>query len=648
MFKIKNCKFIGLPGIQDLEIDFSTITTLTGPNGTGKSTVLKILDLAFRILEEREVCNNLPQHDPWHLFASASLEFESDASLETSLLGDIKTLTIFIECDNSSYYISHISTHQKCLSITKPALSVDIEKWKLLVAQAQTQMAEYEKNLRSIPANSQPYIQLQQQQKNGRHIVTKNEKENSDLIDNNNNINLKFSEEENETDLTIHRSKFIEFLKELNTPTIKHITTQQLMEQDITPLIDNLITLKKGNKSDSKSFKIKEERINELLQSEIDVSETKEGEKKLLIHGHPYEKSSAGTYLTLSFFALTESEDANKIVLWDEPENGLHPTRRIQLLDLMHRDGRQFIVATHATEFAPVLQANSKVYRCVSDYDEDTSRLRFSVVSVATRRDAFETLEALGIHPARTLFTANVVIWVEGPTELLFYRHWLNLRLENDGYQEGLHYSFMQYGGSLINYLEVADTGAFTSTIDLLSHCRHPIVLVDSDIQEKPLLEQKNILKPGAQRILNEIEKLNKERTNAAIFQATQGREIENYLPRDSIWHAIEKLWVDFSKIKNDLPLNELELGQYCKYPEAIEKFFANENIVDVHGLPKGRSLWGSGNKVAMMAAALTMPDFEEHKLQFNCSMGLSEIEKFIRSKHSVEYPIGLIKKHSD
>lgn len=642
MFKLKNCEFIGLPGISNLKFDISRITTFTGPNGTGKSTVLKVIDLALRILEEREVCNKLPQHDPWHLFHSATLKFESEEIIKTDFLGDVKILTIQITSYESNYYISSIASHERKLSIARPTPRFEIQNWEGLVAKAKLQLVQLEQELQSTPGHAQN--QIQHQQNPARTAAIESEKINSQLIEENINLFVESEIDDMETSYEPDRSSFIDFLNEINLPTVRHITTQQLIEQNIQILIDRLILLKKGNKKSSKEFYIIEERLNKILQAEIDISETGDGKKTLLIHGIPHEKASTGTYLTLSFFSLTESEDPNKIVLWDEPENGLHPTRRIQLLELMRLDERQFIIATHATEFTPVLQKDSEVYRCVNNYDEEVSKFKFSVASVANRRDAFLTLEALGIHPARTLFTANVVIWIEGPTELIFYRHWLTRRLERDGFQEGLHYSFMQYGGSLINYLEVADDKQFISTIDLLSHCRNPIVLVDSDIEKKPLNESEEVLKPGARRIEDEIKKLNISREGAAIFQATQGREIENYLPKSAVLHAIETLWKEYSSIKNGLSLDKIDLGRYRKYPEAIAEFFTNENIIDAEKLPKGRSIWGATNKVGMMRAALSMPDFDEPQLQHNCSRELDEIEKFIRAKHNVEYSNGLKK----
>ena len=636
MFKLTKANFKGLQGIEDLNLDFSEITTLTGPNGTGKSTVLGVLDLALRIVGEKEICALLPDYEPWYLFDSAELTFVSDELIKMKFLGEAQEIVVRIEIQDLSYHIESVSSNKRTYNINKPVLKSELDEWDKGVAEALASLSEMERILSAAAEFRRE--EVKQQLTSSRVNAIENLNFCRKKLEDSQTILVDLIEDGAQTGATYSRADFNEFLKDLDLPSVRLITTGHLMEQDIPALIDRLVSLKIGNTLQERIFKDREKRLNELLRSQTHfyINNTK---NTLLINGVPYDKASTGTYLTLAFFAITNSEDPNKIILWDEPENGLHPTRRTQLLELMGRDPRQFVLATHATEFAPVLQSDCKVYRCVSDYDEENSHFQFSVVEVACRREAFKTLEALGISPARTLFTANVVIWVEGPTDLLFYRHWLAKRLEPKGYQEGLHYTFMQYGGSLINYLEVADNMEVESTIDLLSHCRHPIILVDSDLEEVPVGKRvEDLLKTGAKRISQEITKLNDGRSDAAMFLATRGREIENYLPAEAIFYAVEKLWADFSNLKKSLDLSQFQLDPFEKYFDSLGKFFIANKVVDKDNKPKGRSIWGADNKVAMMAAALAMPDFDDNKLLLNCRSDLQKIEDFICQKHAVGY----------
>lgn len=57
----------------------------------------------------------------------------------------------------------------------------------------------------------------------------------------------------------------------------------------------------------------------------------------------------------------------------------------------------------------------------------------------------------------------------------------------------------MQYGSALIAYLSVVDAAHVESTFDLLSLCRNPTIIVDSDLRGDPMgRAPEQWLKPGA------------------------------------------------------------------------------------------------------------------------------------------------------
>jgi hypothetical protein len=438
-----------------------------------------------------------------------------------------------------------------------------------------------------------------------------------------------------ETPIGLKRDEVDAFFGGFELPILQYVDARQLHEKAIPALITKLLKEKKGRKQSHSLYAEAMARLSHLLQADVDVSEV-DGKEELHINGVPCQRASSGTQISLSFFGLTRLGEPGRIIVWDEPENGLHPTRRVRLLDLMFSDGRQFVLATHAAEFAPVFSDNGKVFRCASTYDVDSTEVKLSVGLVADRRGAFEALEAIGVHPARTLFTANVVIWVEGPTELLFFRHWLTPRMRKRNLVEGFHYTFMQYGGALISYLSIADKAQLESTFDLLSMCRHPIVVVDSDLRSEPKDDLPgNFLKKGAAYLLGEIDKLNAERPCAALFLWTAGREIENYWPESAIWHAIESLWKGYKNHRESLQRKPLVVGSYDSYYRALEDHFVELNVVDSNGddltgVPKGRSIWGAANKVEMMRSALTMQGLTEADLKLDCANRLAEIERFV------------------
>jgi len=635
---LTRCRFEGLRGFDELDLtDLNQLTTLTGPNGAGKSTVLRVLNLAFLILNKKTVSDKLPEHDPWDRFTVANLQFarSNPAPLNhvfAEYLGqDFNEIFIQISCDETSFVISEIRCQQHCLSFVIPQVkNSDIQSQKATVNSIVTQQADAQRRLSTVQVNTPLSQQIRAEQVQLSTNLEQQQDELSRLH------KLTFQRTGSDAPVEANRNDVDSFLNLISFPIVTYVDARRLHEEAIPKLISELMTQKKGRRSSMDQFAQATAQLGHLLQAEVDLSDI-DGKEEMHINGVPYQRASAGTQITLSFFGLTQLGEPGCIILWDEPENGLHPTRRVRLLDLMFEDGRQFILATHAAEFAPVFSTKGKVFRCISEYDDAATIVKLSVKHIADRRDAFLALEALGVHPARTLFTANVVIWVEGPTELLFYRHWLTPLLRDRGFFEGFHYTFMQYGGALISYLSIADEAQFESTFDLLSLCRHPVVIVDSDFRVDPgNTPPPELLKKGAARLFREIEKLREHRPNAAMFDWTAGREVENYLPESAIWHAVASLWSGYTDYAEKLKSKRLVIGQYDSYHESLNEHFKELEVVDIDPKDntkkhaKGRSIWGQPNKVEMMRSALTTEGFTIENLCWNGAARLRNIENFV------------------
>jgi predicted ATP-dependent endonuclease of OLD family len=639
MLRLIRCQFEGLRGFEELELsDLNAVTVFVGPNGAGKSTILRVLALSFSILNKGTLCDLMEKHDAWERFKIGRLYFEPTEFMPLKQyaeyfggpLNEITKVEVEIAIEDGKFSVRRLRCNEHEIRFAiQQSTRADILQKRIAIKALENKRADLEKK-RTPQLNHQ---QIQQLIAQASAVEAELDRGNREL-DGLNAVTVKVTSAEDVG--LLNRDHVDEFLSDLNFPLVRHVDTHYLQEDAIPKLISELLKDKKGKKASHAKYLESIGRLSRLLQAEVDVFEV-ENKADLHINGTSYERASSGTKISLSFFGLTNLGDPRCIILWDEPENGLHPTRRSRLLELMFGDGRQFVLATHAAEFAPVFSDQGKVFRSSSYYSEEGTDVRLSVQHVADRRGAFASLEALGVHPAKTLFTANVVIWVEGPTELLFYRHWLMPRMLRRGLYEGFHYAFMQYGGSLISYLSVADEGQLGSTFDLLSMCRHPIVIVDSDLRadtshQSPM----DFLKRGAVRLLNEIEKLNAQRPGGAKFLWTAGREIENYLPESAIWHAIASLWKGYEGHKESLQSRPLVIGKYDSYSEALKNHFIEAGVVDnketdqATALAKGRSIWGSENKVEMMRSALTMRGLTEADLKYDFDDVLSEIENFV------------------
>ncbi|RUL66013.1 hypothetical protein EKH79_04775 [Dyella dinghuensis] len=633
MLRLSSCNFEGLKGFEKLELtDLKRVTTLIGPNGSGKSTTLRAIRLAFEILKKRTCCDELPDHEDWYRFSKATLSFTYDEPAFGKLVTDIFSgeegpITVVITCDEKTSLIESLTVRGVSMSSPQSIpTKTNLSKVESEISQIED---EIKKNQASIQQNQQAQHMISQVQAWRANATTlqSNLESAKSRFNEFNKLEFEFSDLRPSRELTREQADLL--LGEIGFPMFRYIGTDANHNDRIQGLVDHLFVQKSSQRKEFDKYLDAIEKLKHVLQAQVDVYQ-RHGKNFLTVNDIEYRKASAGTLVALSFYGVTRLDESNCVVLWDEPENGLHPTRRHRLLELMFEDSRQFIVASHAPEFAPVFNNDGRVFRCTSAFDD--ANVKLYAERIANRRDAFDALEILGVHPARTLFTANVVIWVEGPTELLFYRHWLTPRLSSHNLHEGFHYTYMQYGGALINYLSVADHDQFESTFDLLSVCRHPIVLVDWDRDSGPgATPIRELLKTGAQKMHDGIASMNKDRAEAGCFLITQGREVENYLPNASIKHAMISVWKSSKDHHQKLGSTDFDVGQYESFDEVLDEYLVSQSITSADGKSLGKSLWT--NKVAIMQSALEFPGLKEEDLRWKCVEHLREIEQFVLKK---------------
>ncbi len=216
--------------------------------------------------------------------------------------------------------------------------------------------------------------------------------------------------------------------------------------------------------------------------------------------------------------------DGNRIFLIEEPELGVHPTLQRVFARFVNKERQQgqVIFSTHSSVFLNERNLDAVV--------------RVSLVggrSVANEcsgyTDARTVLDDLG-QRASDVLQANVCVWVEGPTDRLLVRHWLDLH--QPSLKEGVDYQFVLYGGALVSYLAFGE-GESDDLMNALRLSRNAVVIVDRDraTQAEPL-------KARAERVLREVAEA------GGIGWCTSGREIENYIPLECINGTLKALGV--------------------------------------------------------------------------------------------------------
>jgi len=125
---------------------------------------------------------------------------------------------------------------------------------------------------------------------------------------------------------------------------------------------------------------------------------------------------------------------------------------------------------------------------------------------------------------ASDLLQSNSIVWVEGPSDRIYFNKWIELYGEGK-LLEGIHYQCVFYGGKLLYHLTSDDPSNDESDfVNILKVNKNAIIIIDSDKKESTdkINETKN-------RIVKEVKE------NGGMAWVTYGTEIENYIPADAI-----------------------------------------------------------------------------------------------------------------
>ena len=251
-------------------------------------------------------------------------------------------------------------------------------------------------------------------------------------------------------------------------------------------------------------------------------------------NGQPIQLSESGSSLKTIFIILAtlrlnpivapESKLDNNLFCVEEPENNLHPSLLRRLLEfLAHRSvetNSSLVITTHSS--AAIDWATRRD-------DANTYHIRRNVnggsISEASEYLALrDLLQDLDIR-ASEILQANGVIWVEGPSDRLYVRRWLEIASQHS-LQEGVHYSIMFYGGKLLSHLSALPPDEADQAISLLRLNRNLVVLIDSDRRRLKSGKFRADLNVTKRRIIREAKTVN------GYVWITEGKEIENYLSR--------------------------------------------------------------------------------------------------------------------
>lgn len=236
------------------------------------------------------------------------------------------------------------------------------------------------------------------------------------------------------------------------------------------------------------------------------------------------------------------------IYLFEELENNIHPALQRRLIDYLYNaikgTENRMVLTTHSAVAinAVYSKKGNGIYHVLKN--DKSSELR----QVLSYEKQAEILDDIDVR-ASDILQANCIIWVEGPSDRVYVKRWLDLVSDNSCI-EGVDYQILCYGGKLLPHykVEAKNTSDF---ISILNINRHSIILMDSD-------------KKNADETIRETKlRIKKESLESGNYVwITDGKEIENYIPVD----AINQVY----KVK------ESQIGQYDSFNDYIKSIKPN------------------------------------------------------------------------
>jgi predicted ATPase len=254
----------------------------------------------------------------------------------------------------------------------------------------------------------------------------------------------------------------------------------------------------------------------------------------------------------------------------EEPDLSMHPGMQRAFLEEMTRHNQhQYFLTTHSNHLLDMSSEfkEMSVYLFSKESKEDNTRFK---VSQALSPDS-NILKELGVRNS-SVFLTNATIWVEGVTDRLYLRTYLNKYSDQAGrrkFREDYHFSFVEYQGSNLTHWTFDEKDQSTK-IKANHLCGHSFLIADGDVSNK-----------GTRRA--DYGKMLGER-----FYILNCKEIENLIPPEVLKEIVKD---EFKRADKDVDL--IDYSKYSVSEEGLgrylDKLLGKDEFASESGTVKGK-----------------------------------------------------------
>jgi hypothetical protein len=230
----------------------------------------------------------------------------------------------------------------------------------------------------------------------------------------------------------------------------------------------------------------------------------------------------------LNLYAIPHIEGksiSEYVYLFEELENNLHPSLQRRLLKFIEQFAVSnrclFFLTTHSsvTLDAYANSEHAQIVRVIHNGKEAHT------ATVGKYFDKLDVVRDLGAK-ASDLLQANGIVWVEGPSDRIYFNRWVEL-LSGGSLQEGRDYQCAFYGGSLLARYEALEPGEEApESTNVLAVNSNAILLCDGDRTAES--GKGSRIKKRASLLKAQMEKV-----SGSYVWVTEAKEIESYVPTE-------------------------------------------------------------------------------------------------------------------